>query len=465
MIQRAIQQDAYFLWESDGRPEGKQDYYWQRATERMQDTSFRLRALKRLRGSASGVNVWRRFINWWEKTPVERGLETFVADLKNLAFLELLGLVANITIIISLGTYLFTEKQRRDAEIFNAWQTITSADGTGGNGGRRRALEFLNASPANLFNDYGGAHWRRRFPWICVPLTQVCPLWRREPLDGLDVSNAYLAGIELPNVSLTRATLTETDLRGANLFSANLRKADLFSANLQDADLRGANLGGTNLQEADLQEANLWFANLKKADLWRANLRNADLFAANLLNADLFAANLFSANLQEADLFAANLQEANLGGTNLQEVNLRGANLQEADLFAANLQKADLFRANLRNADLFAANLQEADLFAANLQKAVLWRANLRKADLFAANLQEALLLTTDLRQTRQLTTEQLMGANPPLLCNVALPSDMEKVDPNRDCDELPQVWSDRYPISLETAQSIVNGAQQKQWE
>lgn len=29
----AIRQRAYFMWESDGRPEGRNDFYWQRALQ------------------------------------------------------------------------------------------------------------------------------------------------------------------------------------------------------------------------------------------------------------------------------------------------------------------------------------------------------------------------------------------------------------------------------------------------
>jgi hypothetical protein len=31
--EEAIRLEAYFLWEQDGRPDGKADYYWERAVE------------------------------------------------------------------------------------------------------------------------------------------------------------------------------------------------------------------------------------------------------------------------------------------------------------------------------------------------------------------------------------------------------------------------------------------------
>ena len=32
-FQEAVRRTAYFLWEQDGRPEGRADEYWQRALE------------------------------------------------------------------------------------------------------------------------------------------------------------------------------------------------------------------------------------------------------------------------------------------------------------------------------------------------------------------------------------------------------------------------------------------------
>lgn len=32
-LNEVIQLEAYYLWERDGKPEGKADYYWQKASE------------------------------------------------------------------------------------------------------------------------------------------------------------------------------------------------------------------------------------------------------------------------------------------------------------------------------------------------------------------------------------------------------------------------------------------------
>ena len=59
------------------------------------------------------------------------------------------------------------------------------------------------------------------------------------------------------------------------------------------------------------------------------------------------------------------------------------------------------------------------------------------------------------------------MAKPSPFLCNVALPaySRQPAVNPNRDCDRIPQLLSTRYSIPLEEAQEIVNEARQYRWE
>ncbi|MCG8367128.1 MAG: pentapeptide repeat-containing protein [Pseudanabaenales cyanobacterium] len=318
--------------------------------------------------------ILRRFAAWWETTPVEKMLEDIEHLLRNSALLSLLGLIGNVGIIIAMVTYVGTEKQRRDTEILNAWQTITNAAGEPGNGGRIRALEFLNASP--------GANWRRKFPWFCAP-HPLCT-WPAERLDGINLSVD----------SIPEADEEDSEEGSRNSSSrVHLRSIALPGAHLKEANLQGANLGS-----AKLQGAHLWKANLQGADLWSANLRGAHLKEANLQGADLW-----SANLQGADLGLANLQGADLGKANLQRTDLRFANLQGSDLGKANLQEADLKEANLEGADLGKANLEGAVLGGANLEGA------------------------------KGLTEEQLTQAK---LCETTLPEYIT-LDPDRDCDEL----------------------------
>ncbi len=231
--------------------------------------------------------IWEPLLNW----------------ANNQALLSLLGLIGNVGIIIAVVTYIGSEKQRRDAEVRNAWQTITSAYGQPGSGGRIEALEFLNASP--------GANWRWRvLPWLCERNQRqtprvwfICFTWPAESLAGISLAvdsidetdsedseepsnhssaGAYLAGAYLYDINLEGAFLRSANLEGANLGSANLEGADLWGANLEGAFLGIANLEGAYLRSANLEGAVLVSANLEGVDLWGANLEGAYLSRANL---------------------------------------------------------------------------------------------------------------------------------------------------------------------------------------
>ena len=197
-----------------------------------------------------------------------------------------------------------------------------------------------------------------------------------------------------------------------------------------------------------------------------ANLGDADLISADLSGAELSGANLGDADLSGANLSGANLRYADLSGANLSGANLRYADLSGANLSGANLHRADLGYANLSGADLISAFLSRADLRYANLSDANLNCAFLRYANLSDDNLSGALLFFINSREVLNLEPLQLKAKPSPFLCNVALPSYSSQpgVDPNRDCKHIPRLLSDRYDISLEEAQGIVDEARQHAW-
>ncbi|MGA1410519.1 MAG: pentapeptide repeat-containing protein [Prochlorotrichaceae cyanobacterium] len=218
---------------------------------------------------------WRSFINWWESTKVEKGLDQLAHDLENLGIVKLLEIAGSISLIIVFVTYIGSEKHRRDSEVMAAWQTITSATGQSGSGGRILALEFLNASP--------GANWRRKFPWFCAP-HPACT-WESQSLAavnlGAEEPGAYLVEIQLPGAFLRGA-----NLQGAILRGANLQDATLFNANLQGAILRGAQLQGAQLQGAYLAKTNLKDAKVSAEQLDQAHLCQTILPAKISLDPD-----------------------------------------------------------------------------------------------------------------------------------------------------------------------------------
>lgn len=174
------------------------------------------------------------------------------------------------------------------------------------------------------------------------------------------------------------------------------------------------------------------------------NLRtaNRNTEKVNLNDADLSGADFSGANLSGADFINANLSGANLSGTNLRYANLSGANLRYT-----NLSGADLRYANLSGADLNCTLLSDANFSDANLSGALLFFVNSR--------------------DVQNLEPIQLEAKPSPFLCNAALPAYASRpdVNPNRDCDRIPQLLSARYDISLEEAQGIVNEAQQHRWD
>ncbi|MGJ3246475.1 MAG: pentapeptide repeat-containing protein [Elainellaceae cyanobacterium] len=212
-----------------------------------------------------------------------------------------------------------------------------------------------------------------------------------------------------------------------------------------------------NAKTADLSGADFCSANLNGVDFLGADLNGANLSDANLSDANLSGADLSGANLNGADFCGANLSGANLSGADLIRANLNGANLNGADLRYANLSGADFRYANLSGADFRCANLSDANLNCALLSDANLSDANLSRALLFFINSREVL----------NLEPFQLKAKPSPFLCNVALPaySHQPGVNPNRDCDRIPQLLSARYDIPLEEAQGIVDEARQHQWD
>ncbi|MFB2937544.1 pentapeptide repeat-containing protein [Aerosakkonemataceae cyanobacterium BLCC-F154] len=249
---KSIEKEAYLLWEADGKPEGRNDYYWTKAIEEI---------------TRKNLPCIYKFYYWLEKRILEPS-EAWISKQALFSILERLGYLA---IIVAVIEFIGGQQVRRNNEVFTAWQTITNVDAEkqSGSGGRKEALEFLNSRPL-------------RFSWIgwtnedwywdkqekkCKQKRLLGQRWPRQSLQGLSAPNAYLQGIVLC---------------GANLVGANLRDANLVQAHLEGADLWKANLGGAGLKLANLKDANLMEANLQYAFLSEANLKEANLEGANL---------------------------------------------------------------------------------------------------------------------------------------------------------------------------------------
>jgi uncharacterized protein YjbI with pentapeptide repeats len=216
---------------------------------------------ERNKESGTSEDDWSKAIkllnqDWWSVTSwkIDKHYQQLKASaaisIKNAISFKTLSQAVNASVLISAITFIAGEQQRRDAQVYQAWQVINSAANHRGSGGRIQALEFLNSEP-------------RRIPWFWLH-------WQRESLSGLEVPNAYLipsrkATDKKRGIQLSKAILNDANLQGAHLSDAKMQGARLDIANLQGADLSDANLQGAILDIANLQGADLTDAKMQKA--------------------------------------------------------------------------------------------------------------------------------------------------------------------------------------------------------
>ena len=417
--EESTQQIAYVLYQRRLllKRLGDSQSDWETA-EKIAEDPLR-KALFRWHGSfiALEKNTWEPALNW----------------ASNQALLSLLGLGANVGLIVAVATYVGSEKHRRNAEVLNAWQTITNAHMQAGNGGRIQALEFLNASP--------GANWRRKFPWVCAPSPQC--LWPSESLDGINL--AVETDTEL--TAVIEKNLVDSKAEPAiTIDRVYLRDLNLVGASLQGANLQGVDLSGANLTDADLK-----YANLKGALLVGTNLSGSDLTYANLENA-----NLTQSNLREANLSQANLSGALIALADLTETHIYGASFQNASLYGSNFNRALLWSSSFKGSDLESAKFNQADLGGANLSQSIVTKstdfsnAHLRGVNLEGIILEQGesgvsldrvpkLLSSSDPSEILELAPQERLEEIASILegssiCQSSLPEGMTLSTSNSDC-------------------------------
>ena len=234
------------------------------------------RYLKNHRWEVRQWKFFRRITLWWEATLIEKCLESIEFLLQKLAFLTILGRLGELALIVAVVSFVVGENGRRNNEVFAAWQTITSAEGQSGSGGRIEALEFLNYRPWRLpwilFTETWTGQTEKDWFWDeqnekCVQKHLFGRRWDREPLVGLSAKNAYLVDIHLCGSNLQNALLWHANLQNSKLEGVILENARLSRANLQNARLSHANLQNGVLIYANLQNAVLTYANLQQAIL------------------------------------------------------------------------------------------------------------------------------------------------------------------------------------------------------
>lgn len=165
--------------------------------------------------------------------------------LANWSFLEVLEYLGTLSILFGVILYFAESGDRDKQRHYQAWQVINTAQGKGGSGGRKDALQELVADGVDLV--------------------------------GVDVSDAFLMGVQLTRANLARASLRGADLRMAVFDQADLKYADLSSANIRNGSMVKAELDYAMFADSDLSGCNLTEANCEDSDFSRADLRNCEL--------------------------------------------------------------------------------------------------------------------------------------------------------------------------------------------
>jgi uncharacterized protein YjbI with pentapeptide repeats len=165
--------------------------------------------------------------------------------LGNWAFLEVIEYLGTFSILFGVILYFAESGDRDKQKHYQAWQVINTAQGKGGSGGRKEALQELAADHIDLV--------------------------------GVDVSDAFLQGVRLSGANLARANLRGTDVRDGVFERADLEYADLTSANIRGGSLAKANLQYAVFTDGDLNGCNLSEADCEDTDFSRADLRNCEL--------------------------------------------------------------------------------------------------------------------------------------------------------------------------------------------
>jgi hypothetical protein len=165
--------------------------------------------------------------------------------LGNWAFLDVIEYLGTFSILFGVILYFAESGDRDKQKHYQAWQVINTAQGKGGSGGRKEALQELAADHIDLV--------------------------------GVDVSDAFLQGVRLSGANLARANLRAADVRAAVFEQADLEYADLTSANLRGGSLAKANLQYAVFTDGDLNGCNLSEADCEDTDFSRVDLRNCEL--------------------------------------------------------------------------------------------------------------------------------------------------------------------------------------------
>lgn len=246
---------------------------------------------------------------------------------------------------------------------------------------------------------------------LTVPEPVAAPAQPNSDLQN--ILQDHLAWINSGGKDGRRANFRSADLQGIQITNAFLAEASFRGANLNGANISGSDLRGADLSEAILGNTNLSYANLGGAFLNRADLRTAQFTGADLSGADLSGAYLAGGNLTQVNLSGATLLETDLQGVQASQAKFVGANLRGAKLANGHLTGADFSQSNCREANFSQAILDHALFQGASLRNAIVQGASLigtdlsNAADASADNRQDSVQLEQVQQEWTKLKAEQ----------------------------------------------------------
>jgi uncharacterized protein YjbI with pentapeptide repeats len=189
----------------------------------------------------------------------------------------------------------------------------------------------------------------------------------------------------------------------------------------------------------------LFKSSMSKSDFAKADFSNSTFIESNFSESTLLGIDFTNSKLMKAKFYKADLQKSKLADAKLEGAELSETKLMEADLSYSNLKGAKLSGANLSNSSMIGANLEQATLVEVDFTDADLSDIKPTEANFKNAKLKQAILLRVDLRNVNELEQKQLEGKDAPLICKVKL-SRIFLINPDRDCDKLSKILSDKYP-------------------
>ena len=235
---------------------------------------------------------WRNSIEAVESTWVEAALEGLVNDLQNLAIIDLLNLIASLSLISTAIGFFSEAGERKKQNHYQAWQVINLAIGSPAESGRKAAI-------ADLFAD----------------------------------------GVSLAGLDLNKATIQELDISPDCLFLSwhvfhqlCTSKVPMFSeriaflplSNFRDAILLDSNFSKANLVESNFENVNLVDNQFQEARLYRSKFQYAVIVASHFQNAHIVEGSLQNARFIGGSLQGANLSETKLERALFIDTDLRG---------------------------------------------------------------------------------------------------------------------------------------------